>query len=75
MFLEVELLLDVVPEQVADLLVVDLQVGGVHQVLHVLRSVDGLTNIFCDIQIFFADTKIIVGNEKIINKIDKIFVA
>ena len=42
MLLEVELLLDVVPEQVADLLVVDLQVGGVHQILHVLAGINGL---------------------------------
>ena len=42
MFLEVELLLDVVPEQVSDLLVVDLQVGGVNQILHILAGVDSL---------------------------------
>ena len=45
MLFEVEPLLDVGAEQVPDLLVVDLEVGGVHEVLHVLARVDGLEDV------------------------------
>ena len=43
--LEVEPLLGVLAEQVADLLVVDLEVGGVDEVLHVLVRVDRLEDV------------------------------
>ena len=45
MLFEVEPLLDVGPQQVPDLLVVDLEVGGVDEVLHVLARVDRLEDV------------------------------
>ena len=45
MFLEVHFLFDVFSEEIPDLLVVDFQVGGVHQVLHVLARVNRLENV------------------------------
>ncbi len=45
MFFEFEFLLVVVTEQISDLLVVDLEVGRVHEVLHVLAGVDGLEDV------------------------------
>ena len=45
MFFELQLLLDVVPEQISDLFVVDLKVGRVYEVLHVFAGVDRLEDV------------------------------
>ena len=45
MFFKVQLFLDIGTQQVPDLFIVDLQVGCMHQVLHVLTGINGLKNV------------------------------